>query len=271
MHITKGTRMPTPLYTVDAFTAVPFAGNPAAVCPLDGPRDAVWMQQVALEMNLSETAFLWRQGDLWSLRWFTPVVEVDLCGHATLASAHTLWTHGYVDPSAPIRFTTRSGVLTATLADGWITLDFPNEAPHQIEPFAQLIDALGFVPSWVGQNRMDIMVVAESEAFVTTYAPDFTTLGALDTRGIIVTAPSSTPGIDFVSRWFGANAGLGEDPVTGSAHCCLAPYWGALLGKTALVGAQRSPRGGIVRTELVGDRVKLIGQAVTIMQAQLFV
>jgi predicted PhzF superfamily epimerase YddE/YHI9 len=161
--------------------------------------------------------------------------------------------------------------LTATLADGWITLDFPNEAPHQIEPFAQLIDALGFVPSWVGQNRMDIMVVAESEAFVTAYVPDFTTLGALDTRGIIVTAPSSTPGIDFVSRWFGANAGLGEDPVTGSAHCCLAPYWGALLGKTTLVGAQRSPRGGIVRTELVGDRVKLIGQAVTIMQAQLFV
>ena len=263
--------MSTPLYTVDAFTAVPFAGNPAAVCPLDGPRDAVWMQQVALEMNLSETAFLWKQGDLWSLRWFTPVVEMDLCGHATLASAHTLWSNGSVDPSQPIQFTSRSGILSASYNDGWITLDFPNEAPHQVEPFAQLIDALGFVPSWVGRNRMDIIVVAESEAFVTTYAPDFATLGTLDARGIILTAPSSTPGIDFVSRFFGAGAGLGEDPVTGSAHCCLAPYWGALLGKTALVGAQRSPRGGIVRTELVGDRVKLIGQAVTIMKAELFV
>ena len=263
--------MSTPLYTVDAFTAVPFAGNPAAVCPLEGPRDAVWMQQVALEMNLSETAFLWKQGDLWSLRWFTPVVEMDLCGHATLASAHTLWSNGYVNPSQPIQFTSRSGILSASYSDGWITLDFPNEAPHQVEPFAQLIDALGFVPSWVGRNRMDIIVVAESEAFVTTYAPDFATLGTLDARGIILTAPSSTSGIDFVSRFFGAGAGLGEDPVTGSAHCCLAPYWGALLGKTALVGAQRSPRGGIVRTELVGDRVKLIGQAVTIMKAELFV
>ncbi len=261
--------MATTIYTVDAFTAVPFAGNPAAVCPLDGPRDAGWMQQVALEMNLSETAYLWKQGDLWSLRWFTPSVEVDLCGHATLASAHALWSNGYADPTTPLRFTTRSGILTASYADGWITLDFPNEAPHAIEPSAALLDALGFVPSWVGENRMDIMVVAESEAFVTEYQPVPLKIGAIPARGIIVTAPSSTPGIDFVSRFFGAGAGIGEDPVTGSAHCCLAPYWGGLLHKTSLVGAQRSARGGIVRTVLVGDRVKLIGQAVTVLKGEL--
>ena len=263
--------MSTTLFTVDAFTNQPFAGNPAAVCPLDGPRDAVWMQQVALEMNLSETAFLWKQGDLWSLRWFTPTVEVDLCGHAPLASAHALWSHGYADPSETLQFTTRSGILTASYADGWITLDFPNEAPHQIATFAALNDALGFTPQWVGQNRMDIMVRVETEAQVVDYAPDYMRLATVDTRGIILTAPSSTAGIDFVSRFFGAGAGIGEDPVTGSAHCCLAPYWGEILGKTALIGAQRSARGGIVRTQLVGDRVKLIGQAITIMQAQLFV
>ncbi len=263
--------MPTTLYTVDAFTAVPFAGNPAAVCPLDAPADAGWMQQVALEMNLSETAFLWPDGDCWSLSWFTPTVEVDLCGHATLASAHALWSNGYADPTQPLRFTTRSGILVATTADGWITLDFPNEAPHHIQPSAQLIDALGFVPSWVGQNRMDIMVVAPSAAFVTQYVPDTAKISTIDTRGIILTAPSSTPGVDFVSRFFGAGAGIGEDPVTGSAHCCLAPYWGNLLHKTTLVGAQRSARGGIVRTVLAGDRVNLIGQAVTVMQAQLLV
>jgi len=263
--------MSTTLFTVDAFTNQPFAGNPAAVCPLDGPRDAVWMQQVAIEMNLSETAFLWKVGDGWSLRWFTPAVEVDLCGHATLASAHALWSHGYADPSETLQFTTRSGILTATYADGWITLDFPNEAPHQITTFAALNDALGFTPQWVGQNRMDIMVRVDNEAQVVNFTPDFMKISKVDVRGIILTAPSSTAGIDFVSRFFGSNAGLGEDPVTGSAHCCLAPYWGEILGKTALIGAQRSARGGIVRTQLVGDRVKLIGQAITIMQAQLFV
>ncbi len=263
--------MSTTLFTVDAFTNQPFAGNPAAVCPLDGPRDAIWMQQVAFEMNLSETAFLWKQGDLWSLRWFTPVAEMDLCGHATLASAHILWSHGYADPSEGLQFTTRSGILTASYADGWITLDFPNEAPHQIATFAALNDALGFTPQWVGQNRMDIIVRVDTEAQVVNYAPDFLKFSKVNTRGVILTAPSSTAGIDFVSRFFGSNAGLGEDPVTGSAHCCLAPYWGEILGKTALIGAQRSPRGGIVRTKLVGDRVKLIGQAITILQAQLFV
>ncbi len=261
--------MPT-LYTVDAFTAVPFAGNPAAVCPLDAPADEAWMQAVAREMNLSETAFVWPvDATTWSLRWFTPTVEVDLCGHATLATAHVLWQDGYIAPTATARFSTRSGILTATQSDGWITLDFPNEAPHQVDPIPTLSQALGVTPQWVGRNRMDIIALLDDAATVRTLTPDMALLATIETRGVIVTAPGDQAGVDFVSRFFGPNAGVPEDPVTGSAHCGLAPYWGGILHKTDMVGLQCSARSGFVKTTLAGDRVLLSGQAVTVLKGEL--
>ena len=254
---------------VDAFTDKLFAGNPAAVCILPEQRDAQWMQDVAREMNLSETAFLLAQADGFDLRWFTPVVEVDLCGHATLASAHVLWEESHLKSDQQARFHTRSGLLTAIRKGDWIELDFPSEPEQPATPPQELAQALGISPVYVGKNRFDYLVEVDSEETVRNLKPDFNLLETIPIRGVIVTAPTSLPDYDFVSRFFGPRTGLKEDPVTGSAHCCLGPYWGKRLKKDELVGYQASPRGGIVRVRVVGDRVHLGGQAVTVLRGEL--
>lgn len=255
--------------TADAFTAAPFAGNPAAVCLLPAPREDAWMQAVAREMNLAETAFLLRSGDEFGLRWFTPAVEVDLCGHATLGSAHVLWEEGHLDRAAEARFHTRSGLLTARCDGDWISLDFPATPPAPCEPPADLERALGAPFRLVLRTPFDYLVELESEAAVKALAPDLGALARLGGRGVIVTSRAAKPGFDFVSRFFAPAAGVPEDPVTGSAHCALGPLWGERLGKTSLVGYQASPRGGVVRVTLAGGRVLLGGQAVTVLRAEL--
>lgn len=261
--------MGIPIVQVDAFTAEPFAGNPAAVCLLPAPRDDQWMQHVAREMNLSETAFLTRQEDGFNLRWFTPAVEVDLCGHATLASAHVLWEEGYLQPDAVARFHTRSGLLTAERRGNLIELDFPATPEEPAATPAGLAEALGVTPQYVGKNRFDYLVQVASEEIVRGMQPDFTPLRKLPVRGIIVTSQASSPDYDFVSRFFAPAAGVDEDPVTGSAHCCLGPFWAQRLGKQELVGYQASARGGVVRVRLEGGRVRLGGQAVTVLRGEL--
>lgn len=258
---------------VDAFTEKPFTGNPAAVCILPFARKAEWMQQVAGEMNLSETAFLQRRDDGFTLRWFTPTQEVDLCGHATLASAHVLWTEGQLAPDERATFHTKSGELVAWREDGWITMDFPAEPPAPAEAPPELVEALGVAPVYVGRNRMDYLVVLEDERVVRTLRPDLVRLAEIDTRGVIVTAAGSD-GYDFVSRFFAPRYGVPEDPVTGSAHCCLGPFWAERLGQTPLVGRQVSARAGtvVVKTSgAEGKRVHLAGQAVTVLRAELVV
>jgi PhzF family phenazine biosynthesis protein len=260
--------MGIPLHQVDAFTDQPFAGNPAAVCLLPGEADAGWMQAVAAEMNLAETAFVWDQPDGLGLRWFTPTVEVDLCGHATLAAAHVLWDIGRLDRAEAARFHTRSGVLTATLADGWIELDFP---AHPAEPadVPPALAALGAEPVFVGRSHFDLLVEFGSEKEVLALAPDLRTLATLPVRGVIATAPGASPGVDYVLRFFAPQTGVDEDPVTGSAQCTLAPHWAARLGRNELVGRQVSRRGGTLRVHLDGDRVHIAGQAVTVLRGVL--
>ncbi len=259
---------------VDAFTDTPFAGNPAAVCVLDAERSAKWMQQVAREMNLSETAFLRPRADGFGLRWFTPTHEVDLCGHATLASAHVLWADGRLAADEAAVFHTKSGPLTAwRQADGWIAMDFPAEPFEPAEAPPGLLDALGVSPAFVGRNRMDIGVLIDSESAVHNVVPDMARLATIDTRGVIVTAVAEKEAAyDFVSRFFGPRVGVPEDPVTGSAHCGLGPFWADRLGKTILTGRQVSVRGGTVRIQMeaaTSPRVLLMGQAVTILHAEL--
>lgn len=261
------------IWQVDAFTDRPLAGNPAAVCVLPAPREDAWLQAVASEMNLSETAFLVRRpdGDL-DLRWLTPTVEVDLCGHATLASAHVLWEEGLLARDATARFHTRSGLLTAARAGDLIELDFPVKAREPLEDPPDLSAALGAEVLELQRNRFDYLARLESEAAVRQLAPDLSALKRLPVRGIIVTSQAAAGApYDFVSRFFGPGAGVDEDPVTGSAHCFLAPYWAARLGREELTGYQASARGGTVRVRLAGDRVKLGGQAVTVMKGELLV
>jgi PhzF family phenazine biosynthesis protein len=256
---------------VDAFTDRPFSGNPAAVCVLPAPRQDVWMQALAAELNLSETAFLVRQEAGWHLRWFTPLMEVDLCGHATLASAHVLWEDGHLAPDADARFTTLSGALTATRDNHGITLDFPTEEPQESKPPDGLIAALGVTPCWVGQNSLDWLVeVADAEA-VRQARPDFGALRQVETRGVMVTAAADEEGADFVSRYFAPACGIDEDPVTGSAHCALAPYWAGRLGRPQLTGHPVWARGGVMQVHHRGRRVELTGRAVTILRSQLSV
>jgi PhzF family phenazine biosynthesis protein len=254
---------------VDAFTNRPFSGNPAAVCVLPAPAEERWMQSVAAEMNLSETAFLHREGDGFRLRWFTPTIEVDLCGHATLASAHVLWEEGHLPRSERARFASKSGTLTAELRDGFIELDFPAGPTTAIRAPAELTEGLGVELVFVGKTPFDYLVEVASEPIVRALSPDIAALARIDTRGIIVKARASTPGYDFVSRFFGPRAGVPEDPVTGSAHCALGPYWTSRLGKEAFVAYQASARGGDVRVKVAGDRVKLGGQAVTVLRGEL--
>ena len=254
---------------VDAFTDTPFAGNPAAVCLLPAPRDEGWMQSVAREMNLSETAFLVRAGDGYDLRWFTPSVEVALCGHATLASAHVLWEEGHLAAAQQARFHTKSGLLTGDRAGNWIELDFPVKREETAPAPAGLAEALGVAPKYVGRNQFDYLVEIDGEAAVRHLTPNHAALATLPVRGVIVTSRADSPGYDFVSRFFAPGSGVAEDPVTGSAHCALGPYWQSRLGKSQLVGYQASPRGGIVRVRVVGDRVRLGGKAVTVLRGEL--
>ena len=263
--------MSRPILVVDAFTDRPFAGNPAAVCLLPAPADEAWMRDVAREMNLAETAFLHRTGDGFALRWFTPAVEVDLCGHATLASAHVLFEEGHLAPGDTARFQTRSGTLTAVRRGTGIELDFPRAAAAAAPTPADLLPGLGISEArWVGRNQFDYFVELGSEAAVRALAPNFHALRSLGVRGVIVTSLAD-PGrpYDFVSRFFAPGAGIDEDPVTGSAHCALAPYWGARLGRDAMTGYQASARGGTVHVTCRGDRVLLGGQAVTVLRATL--
>jgi predicted PhzF superfamily epimerase YddE/YHI9 len=266
---------------VDAFTDAAFAGNPAAVCLLPEARDDGWMQRVASEMNLSETAFLRsRDPDAphtpdtphdtgFDLRWFTPAVEVDLCGHATLASAHVLWESGRLSPAETARFHTRSGLLTAVRRGEWIEMDFPATPEEPATPPPGLIEGLGAPARYVGRNRFDYLVELDGEGAVRRLRPDLGRLAKVPARGIIATGPSAAPGYDFVSRFFAPAVGIDEDPVTGSAHCCLAPFWGRRLGKSELLARQISARGGVVRMRLEGDRVHLGGQAVTVFTGEL--
>ena len=261
------------LWQIDAFTATPFSGNPAAVCFLKEPAPTGWMQQVALEMNLSETAFVHPHGDgAFDLRWLTPVTEVDLCGHATLASAHALWESGRLERSSEARFYTRSGVLTAWHLEAGIEMDFPAQLETSAKPPTGLVEALGVAPIYVGKNRTDYLVELSSDQEVREAAPDFRRLAEFPVRGVMVTAvgtPSASSRYDFVSRFFAPGAGVDEDPVTGSAHCCLGPFWHRRLGRETLTGFQASARGGIVRLRVEGDRVRLSGHAVTVMRATL--
>jgi predicted PhzF superfamily epimerase YddE/YHI9 len=258
---------------VDAFTNTPFAGNPAAVCVLDAyPADA-WLQAVAREMNLSETAFLRRRPDGWDLRWFTPAAEVDLCGHATLASAHVLLEDG-IDEGPDLRFFTLSGPLGARREGGWIVLDFPAEPAEPVEPVPGLLEALGVGAgevTFAGRNRLDALVVLEDPARLRALAPSMPDLAALGSRGAIVTSPSDRVDADFLSRYFAPAFGVPEDPVTGSTHCCLGPYWAERLGRTTVVGFQASLRGGFVRVEVGPERVGLGGEAITVLRATLTV
>jgi PhzF family phenazine biosynthesis protein len=260
--------MSAPLYLVEAFADAPFAGNPAGVCLPAGDPDAAWMQHVARDMNQAETAFLRRRADGgWDLRWFTPTVEVDLCGHATLAAAHVLWASGRA--AGAVRFHTRSGVLTCTVADGLIEMDFPAEPAGPVADLGELVLLLGATPTFLGRNRMDVLAVLPLASDVRDLKPDLGQLAKIPARGIIVTAPGDLEGIDFVSRFFAPQSGVPEDPVTGSAHCCLGPYWRGVLGKDELIGYQASLRGGTVRVRCAGDRVVLGGRAITVIEGVL--
>lgn len=260
---------------VDAFTNRPFKGNPAAVCLLEGPAPNRWMQDVASEMNLSETAFVYplQPGGVFNLRWFTPSVEVDLCGHATLATAHVLWEEGIVGRETPASFETRSGRLTAIRRGEWIELDFPAEPLKTAIDDPQELDAIALAVNRpvvsAGRNRFDLLVELADEVSVRELQPDIQRVASFPVRGLIVTGPGASAEIDFVSRFFAPRVGVDEDPVCGSAHCCLGPFWAGKLGRNELTGHQVSRRGGVVKVRVDETRVALIGQAVTVMRAEL--
>jgi PhzF family phenazine biosynthesis protein len=258
------------LFQVDAFTEAPFRGNPAAVCLLDG-KDVTdgWMQSVAAEMNLSETAFLRPNRTDWDLRWFTPTIEVALCGHATLAAAHALLEEGLLSRGGTARFNTNSGVLSATDCDGLIEMNFPAKIATRSAPAEHLIEALGMHPTHVARNELDYLVELPTEHDVRSLKPDFAMLRRIPVRGVIVTSRATTTGFDFVSRFFAPGSGIDEDPVTGSAHCALAPYWAPRLRKQQFIAYQASPRGGILHVKVVGERVLIAGRAVTVLRGEL--
>jgi len=257
------------IFQIDAFTAEPFQGNPAAVCILEEPADEKWMQNVAREMNLSETAFLVPKPRAFDLRWFTPTMEVDLCGHATLASAHALWEGGVLPTDQPACFNTRSGRLVATRRSEWIELDFPANTVETIPPPDGLLAALDVDADFVGWDGTDYLVEVEGEEIIAGLQPDLKALKAFPCRGVIVTSRADSIEYDFVSRFFAPGSGIDEDPVTGSAHCSLGPFWAIRLGKLEMLGYQASSRGGSVRVSLKGDRVLLGGQAVTVFQGEM--
>src|SRR3989475_2162579 len=240
---------------VDAFASRPFSGNPAAVCILPGPRDERWMQDVALEVSFAETAFPHQENCGYRLGWFAPAVEVALCGHASLASAHVLWEERHLPAGRQARFHTQSGLLTADRAGDWIELDFPSTPPTAAPAPAGLATALGVTPRWVGRSTFDYIAEIDSEDAVRRLAPDLMAVARVEARGIIVTSRGGTSGYDFVSRFFAPQSGVPEDPVTGSAHCALAPFWSERLHKTTMTAYQASARGGVARVRLAGERV----------------
>ena len=256
---------------VDAFTAKPFQGNPAAVCVLENPVESAWMQLVAREMNLSETAFVIKQDDGFNLRWFTPTTEVPLCGHATLATAHTLWTEGYLAREQAAQFYTLSGLLIAKLKGNWIELNFPANPSETGDIPDDLVTALGVSCKTLVKNSLGYLVEVESAEIVRKLQPNFSLLKTLETPDVIVTSKGDPKSeYDFVSRFFAPGLGIDEDPVTGAAHCCLAPFWRDRLGKDNFLAYQVSERGGVVKVNYDGgDRVFLRGQAVTVMRGEI--
>jgi len=259
-----------PYCIVDAFTDRPFAGNSAAVCLLPGWREERWLAAVAAEMNLSETAFLVKNPDGFDLRWFTPRAEVDLCGHATLASAHVIWDRQLLSKEKEIRFSTKSGILKAARHGSDIELDFPLKPETEATAPSGLADALGVRPDYVGKNQFDYLILVDSEATLRGMAPDFKKLATIPVRGIIVTSASANPRFDFVSRFFAPSAGIDEDPVTGSAHCCLVDFWRKRLGKSEFVAYQASARGGVVKVRVNNDRALLGGRAIIVARGELY-
>lgn len=257
------------LYTVDAFTDKPFAGNPAAVCIPENELTEAQMKNIAFEMNLSETAFVRKKGDIYSLRWFTPDSEVDLCGHATLATSHILWQTGLHDKSKTISYETRSGILKANRVDGKIELDFPVDLEHPVDIPDNLVKTISAKPIYLGMAKWSYLAEMDSEDTVRKINPDFALMETLDAWGLIITARSNSKEFDFVSRFFAPRKGVPEDPVTGSAHCILGPYWMKKLGKNDLRAFQASKRGGILGVKVDGDRVKLTGTAITMLEARL--
>lgn len=263
--------MRLPFFQIDAFTDRHFSGNPAGVVPDAGNLTDGQMQAIATEVNCSETAFLEQtdKSGSWRLRWFTPTDEVELCGHATLAAAHALWTSGRIGTQEDAHFSTASGPLTARHEGNMIWMDFPAEPPQETKLPDALQDLFATEPTFVGANRMDLLVVLDSADAVREWTPDQQALEAVERRGVILTAPADSDDADFISRFFAPRVGVPEDPVTGSAHCCLAPYWADRLGRNELKGYQASRRGGHVWTRLEGDRVQLGGQAVTVLSGEL--
>lgn len=259
----------TAVTIVDAFASRAFSGNPAAVCVLAADAGDAWMQSVARELALPATAFMRADGDRFRLRWFTVGGELELCGHGTLATAHVLWERRLLAADKPARFESRSGALTATRRGEWIELDFPATPPGEAPPSDGLVDALGVAPTWIGRSRFDYIVEVASGDEVANLRPDFERLRRVQTRGVIVTSRSTSAECDFVSRFFAPSLGLNEDAVTGSAHCCLGPYWAARLGKTSLVARQLSARGGELQVRVDADRVRLAGRAVTVLNGEL--
>jgi PhzF family phenazine biosynthesis protein len=257
------------LLHVDAFTDRPFAGNPAAVCFLDRPRETGWMQRVAREMNLSATAFLEPVDGGFHVRWLTPTAELELCGHGTLASAHALWETGRVRAGETARFQSASGALTAERRGEWIELDFPARGTEAADAPPALLAALGAEPVWMGRTGPNYFLELPGEDAVRAASPDLPAIRSMGVRGVIVTARGAADPFDFVSRYFAPGVGIDEDPVTGSAHCALAPYWARRLGKDEMLAYQASVRGGVVRVRVMGDRVRLGGQAVTVLQGRL--
>lgn len=257
------------LLQIDAFTERPFAGNPAAVCLLDNEADEQWMQDVAREMNLSETAFVRPLEEGFGLRWFTPAIEVELCGHATLASAHALWAAGIVNAAESIQFHTKSGALTCSKLGDLIQMDFPATPPEPADAPDGLVEALGLEPSLVLRTKNDKFLVVGSENLLRSISPDFARLKDIPMRGVIVTSTSDDSRFDFVSRYFAPAAGIDEDPVTGAAHCCLGPYWSERLGRNEMTAFQASKRGGTVYVRVAGNRVILSGYAVTVLDGTL--
>lgn len=258
------------LAQVDAFTGKPFAGNPAAVCLLDDSRDPLWMQDVAAEMNLAETAFVSQRGDgAFDLRWFTPRVEVDLCGHATLASAHVLWEESLAEADDEISFHTRSGVLICHRRTDRIEMDFPTRPVVEVDAPRGLVDAIGAKPLSVWHSAVGYLLEYASADDVRALTPDFVALEKVPDGWTSVTAPGGGEGFDFVSRYFAPHAGINEDPVTGSAHCMLADFWSKRSGRTDFRAYQCSVRGGVVFARLEGDRAHIGGQAVTVLRGEL--
>ena len=261
--------MTAPLTIVDAFTSHAFGGNPAAVCVLAAPGDEAWMRLVARELAMPATTFLHPNGDGYGLRWFTATTELELCGHGTLASAHVLWDSGRLSPDRAATFQTRGGTLSARRRGDWIELNFPATPAGEASAPAGLIETLGVTPRWIGRSRLDHIVEVDDEQTVRDLQPDFARLREVQTRGVIVTSRSATSDRDFVSRFFAPSTGLNEDPATGSAHCCLGPFWAERIGRRSLVAHQISSRGGVLKVTVDGDRVRLEGQAVTILRGEI--